>query len=146
MANCNARLVVPVSFSGSPFSVLNLAWSWPDEMVRGAETTAPAEGTAYGQPDSQVTGNGPRLEREGDSMAGDRGMSVTAEEVQQDMRKQAVKAQTFGNGISEENAAKADNSDTADPGRNRRYVLRAFHLDSRYAGHRRVYAGRPGAV
>ena len=117
------RLVVPVSFGSSPFSVLNLAWSWPDEMVRGAETTAPAEGTAYGQPDSQVTGNGPRLEREGDSMAGDRGMSVTAEEVQQDMRKQAVKAQTFGNGISEENAAKADNSDTADSGRNRQLRL-----------------------
>lgn len=37
------RLVVPVSFGSSPFSILNLAWRWPEDRVRDAEMIASGE-------------------------------------------------------------------------------------------------------
>lgn len=51
------RFIVPVSFGSSPFSILNLAWRWPDDIVRDAEKILDRE-AAYAQQVDEVIGNG----------------------------------------------------------------------------------------
>lgn len=79
------RLILPVSFGNSPFSVMNLAWRWPEEMVKDAETvhsggssyveTVPAGESSFGVQSDEVIGNVQLSEEAGN--VGDRGEAAT---------------------------------------------------------------------
>lgn len=80
------RLIVPVSFGNSPFSVLNLAWRWPEEMVKDAETVL-AGGSSFRLQSDEVTGNVRPSEAAG--TVGDRGESAAAGARRQEMTDQS---------------------------------------------------------
>lgn len=93
------RLVVPVSFGSSPLSVMNLAWRWPDDMVKETGTVS-KEGSAYGRQKDEAAGSSWLAGKEEERMAGDRDASATAAQSQRDRINQAAESQISGTGIS----------------------------------------------